>query len=113
MRKIKQLLQLGSLMVMASQCVAYSQDSGVIGKVYVSSIGGIAITLQGGFSNATAAQECPGNNGFAGMPAGSGADPLLKSAILAAKASGQNVTVTTEGCEAGGNWLKLTGIYLD
>jgi hypothetical protein len=54
------------------------------------------------YVNAVASNQCPSNNGWAGHAE---ADPVLKSAILAAKASGIQVTVTIDGCL--GRWFKI------
>jgi hypothetical protein len=90
---------------------SYTQDSGKISSLYANAGGSVAVKLDSGFLNAVAGNQCSniGPNGWAGNNA---ADPLLKSALLAAKTSNQNVVLTVQGCESGGAWFKLIDIYL-
>lgn len=108
--KIKNLLFFCLLPVMAN-AQTYSQDTGKVSELYVSSSGSFAIKLDGGFVQADADNQCStvGSTGWAGHAA---ADPLLKSAVLTAKTSGQTVTVTIQGCEASGGWFKLMDLYV-
>lgn len=89
---------------------AYSQDTGTITNLYTSNDGKIAIQFSGGFPKSNTDGQCPGNSGWAGNFS---ADPLMQSALLAAKISQKTVTVTTAGCEAAGSWLKVTDVYLN
>lgn len=91
-----------------SVSAGYSQDSGVVSNVFVTPSGLIALKLDQGFPNAQTSNQCPGNNGWAGHKS---ADPILKSAILMAKASGGQISVIVEGCE--GAWFKIKDIYLN
>lgn len=86
-----------------------SQDIGKISTLYVSIDGDMAFILTGGFPNAIATGQCPGNNGHAGLL--TTADPAFKSAILAAKAAQQTVRVTISGCLGG--WFKVMDIYVE
>ncbi len=90
----------------------YSQDSGTITSMYVSQAGSVAVKLDGGFPNASSQNQCAtaNTNGWSGN---SSADPVLKSALLAAKSSKQPVVVTTLGCEGGGTWYKIIDIYIN
>lgn len=85
----------------------YSQDTGNVSRIYVTPGGSIAFKLQGGFPNAVETSQCLNNNGWAGHFT---ADPVLKSAILTAKATGYSIIVTLEGCE--GRWFKVKDIYI-
>ncbi|ABD82502.1 hypothetical protein [Saccharophagus degradans] len=96
------------ILLSAQSAFSYTQDSGEIHKVFIAASGGIAFTLSGGFPKAIEGNECPEGNGWAGT---SSADPALKSAILAAKLAGANVTVTLEGCL--GTWYKTKDIYIN
>lgn len=88
---------------------SYSEDTDVVTQVYANPAGSIALRLKDGFSAANKAQQCPGNNGFAGL-SGDDVAPIIKSIILAAKVSGQPLTVITEGCN--GSWLKILSVHL-
>jgi len=98
----------GLLISLSSLSFGYSQDAGIVTRVFVSSGGEIAIQIEGGFKDSIADGQCASNNGWAGH---SSADPVLKAAILAAKASGQSLTVTTEGCN--GAWFKVKDLYIN
>ncbi|QUJ67369.1 hypothetical protein KDD30_15225 [Photobacterium sp. GJ3] len=86
----------------------HSQDTGVISRVFVNPEGAIAVQLKQGFPKAKSDNQCPENNGWAGLRM---ADNAIKSAILAAKTANLPVTITIEGCE--GPWLKIKDIYLN
>ncbi|MDO6708527.1 hypothetical protein [Photobacterium sp. 1_MG-2023] len=86
----------------------YSQDNGVISRVYINPEGAIAVQLKQGFPKAKSDNQCPDGNGWAGLRM---ADNAIKSAILAAKSATISVTITTEGCE--GAWFKIRDIYLN
>ena len=107
-KKLKYLLIYIMLFSMSS-VEAASSDEGTISQMYVSASGNVAIQLTNGFSNSIANNECPGFNGWAGNTA---ADPMLKSALLAAKSSGSNVMLTISGCMAGTVWLKIIAAYI-
>lgn len=98
-----------SLMMLSPLAFGYTQDTGKITRVYVNPTGSISIQLEGGFTKANEGNQCQSNNGWAGHK---NADPVLKSAILAAKAANQSVTVTIEGCE-GASWLKIKDMYIN
>ena len=86
----------------------YSQDTGIITKLYASAYGGIAVQIDTGFVDAITDNQCPTNNGWAGN---NSADSVLKSAILAAKTTGEPITITTLGCDGG--WIKIVDVYLE
>lgn len=86
-----------------------SQDAGRISELYVNAPGAIAVQLDSGFPNASAANQCPTNNGWAGVDAA--INPSLKAALLLAKATNSNVIVSTQGC-LGGAWLNVVDVYL-
>lgn len=94
--------------VFSSLALAYSQDTGTISRVYVSPAGAIAFKLESGFPKAIETNQCANSNGWAGLDSSA---PVLKSAILAAKAAGNTVTATIEGCE--GTWFKIKDIYIN
>lgn len=86
----------------------YSQDSGRITQLFTNSEGAVAVTLDGGFSSANAAKQCPNGDGnWAGVIT---ANPILKATLLMAKSNGSVVVVTTSGCEAG--WLKIIDMFV-
>ena len=105
MRKLA--IVIASLMGIVSIPSLATDDYGKIKKLYADHDGNIAVQLVGGFPNSNAANECPSNNGWAGHL---NPDPLLKSALLAAKASGVNVTLSISGCA--NNWLKVNAVYI-
>jgi len=99
----------GALMLFFSALsYGYSSDTGKVTRVFVNPAGAIAVQIEGGFQHAVADEQCVSNNGWAGH---GNADSVLKSAILAAKASGQSITVTTEGCNGG--WFKIKDLYIN
>jgi hypothetical protein len=87
----------------------YAQDSGKIVELYANDQGSIAIRLDGGFPNSVSSSQCPTSNGWAGNGT---ANNSLKAALMTAKATGSNVLLTTQGCDAGGAWLKVVDIYV-
>jgi len=91
-----------------TNCFAYTSDTGKVSRVYTSPSGAIAFQIVGGFKKADESGECENNNGWAGLVE---TDSFLKSLILAAKLSGQSVTVALEGCQ--GSWIKIKDIYLN
>ncbi|MDW6005373.1 hypothetical protein [Vibrio mangrovi] len=104
----KKVLLIGALFFSTyGNAASYSQDTGSVSQVYVSPSGSIALLLQGGYPNAVSSRQCPSSNGWAGV---SNADGAFKSVILAAKTSGQKLTVTINGCEGG--WFKIQDLYL-
>ncbi len=104
----KKILMVVSLFLSLSINAAnYSQDTGTVSKVYVSPSGSIALLLNNGYPNAVSSGQCAGSNGWAGV---TNADGAFKSVILAAKTSGQKLTVTINGCEGG--WFKIQDLYL-
>ena len=62
---------------------AGSDDTGTVVELFTTPTRGIAIHLSNGFPNALAAGECTMSNGWAGHLT---ADPVLKAALLSAKA---------------------------
>ena len=111
--KTKLLLMFLSVAVLLSSfayAVSYSFDTGKITTLFASQSGSIAITLDGGFPNATAASQCPtSSNGWAGNAQPSN---TLKAALMMAKATNATVTITTQGCEGNGGWLKIIDMYI-
>jgi hypothetical protein len=106
---MKNLFVIIGLCLMSSKVFAgYSQDEGEVTRIYVSPQGAIALQLKNGFPNAKSTNQCPQNNGWAGL---STADSVLKSVIITAKSTGQELTVTVEGCN--GAWFKIKDIYLN
>jgi hypothetical protein len=88
----------------------YSADTGKITTLFATATGAMAIQLDGGYPHATADGQCPGAGNFSGF---STADPILKSALLAAKSAGTTVTIITVGCVAGGGWFGLSQVYVN
>lgn len=86
----------------------YSQDTGKITNFYSNLNGDVGIQLDNGFHNANKENQCPNNNGFAGVAAN--ANPFIKSALLSAKAANKTIVVTTYGCQ--GSWLKIVDMYI-
>jgi hypothetical protein len=95
-----------------SVAAPYIQDVGKIENLYLSANGNIAIQLENGYPNATSDGQCStaNLNSFGGNLT---ADPAFKSALLAAKAAQQTITVTVQGCEAGGAWFKIIDVYVN
>ncbi|CAK3815776.1 MULTISPECIES: hypothetical protein [Vibrio] len=91
-----------------SYATTLSVDSGKVERIFASTEGSIAVSINGGFPQANADKQCPGNNGWAGINV---SDGVIKSTIIAAKASGQTLTVVTGGCED--SWLKIKHLYLE
>ncbi|WP_104401911.1 hypothetical protein [Vibrio penaeicida] len=92
----------------SANATPYSQDTNTVGKIFANPNGAIALQLNGGFPNAIRSNQCPGNNGWAGVAT---SDGVIKSMILTAKASGHKLTVTIQGCEGG--WFKIKDLYLN
>lgn len=97
-----------TLLTLSATCYGYTADFGKISRIYVTPAGSIALQLDNGFPNANSNNECPSNNGWAGLTE---TDPVMKSAIIAAKTSGQSVLVNLEGCV--GRWLRIKEMYLN
>lgn len=112
MKKIKarliNSLLLGAMICDVAHAAPYTQDAGKIKTFYANASGGFALQLDVGFPNAQAGGQCTTNNGWAGN---STADPILKSTLLAAKASQQTVNVTIQGCD--GSWYKIIDVYVN
>jgi hypothetical protein len=97
---------------------AATQDSGTIKTFYATSGGMFAIQLSNGFSNAFAAYPPNASgcgavtaNGYAGLTT---ADPILKSALLSAKAAQEPVRISIDGCDSNNpTWFKIIGVYID
>ncbi len=100
---------LAFLMFCAAAHAGASSDTGVLTMFYVDASGSVAIQLDGGFPGAVAAGQCATYNGAAGNTT---ADPALKATLLTAKATGQTIQIITQGCDAGGAWLKVVAAYL-
>ena len=111
MKKIIIAVLVSAVLSLSATAYATSTDAGKISEVYVPAYGTtVAIKLQNGFTNANAANECAGNNGFAGL---FGTAPEVFTKVLtAAKISGSSVTVTTGGCEGTTGWLKILNVYI-
>ena len=90
----------------------YTQDTGKIKTLFVSASGAVAITLDTGYPNAKSGGQCATAGDFAGV---SSVDPVLKSALIAAKAAQQPITVTISGCEpsSGNGWYKIGDVYIN
>lgn len=87
----------------------WSSDTGKITTLFTTTAGTMAVMLDGGYPNALADGQCPVANGFAGFLT---ADPAIKSALLAAKASGSSITIITVGCAGGSSWYGLSQVYV-
>jgi hypothetical protein len=90
---------------------AYTQDSGKITNIFVSPTGSIAFKVNNGregIPNAVAVYSCSSGGGWIGH---NSADPVLKSAVLAAKAANMDIVITIEGCE--GDWFKVKDMYIN
>lgn len=86
-------------------------DSGKVKAFFAGPNGMVAIQLDNGFPNAKANGVCSSASGaWAGSTT---ADPILKSALLAAKTSESQVTVTLNGCDSGGLWYKVENIFIN
>ena len=86
-------------------------DSGIVKAFFAGPSGMVAIQLDNGFPNAKAGGVCASSPGlWAGSTA---ADPILKSAMLAAKTSGAHVSVTLNGCDSSGLWHKVENIFIN
>lgn len=111
MKKVSHVLAAFAIFCLSgiSLSASASQDIGKISTIFVSTSGDIAITLTGGFPNATESNQCFGYKEYAGIPAS--ADPAFKSTLLAAKAAQQTVRVIISGCQGG--WFKIVGIYVE
>lgn len=109
-KKIIFAVTIFSVVFLESMAIAapYTQDTGKIKTLFVSAGGAIAITLDGGFPNARTGGQCAAANDFAGFAT---ADPALKSALIAAKAAQQSITVTVAGCSGG--WFNIADIYIN
>ena len=106
--KMRVVLLIVTMALCTAARAGYSQDSGRITQLFMSTEGAVAVTLDVGFANAIATRQCPVNDGYwAGIIA---ADPLFKAVLLSAKSKGSTVVITTEGCE--GNWFKIIDIYV-
>jgi len=108
MRKIFIFLTIGLLAASAIAVPPYSSDTGKITTLFTNTGGAVAIQLDGGFPHAVADGQCPAANVYAGFTT---ADPMIKSALLAAKATGTTITVIITGC-ANGGWFGLHDIYM-
>ena len=106
MKKI--LINLILLLSFSQPIIAGTAEEGVISELYIDEAGNIAVKLNGGYP--TASGECPGNNGWAGNTS---ADPTMKSALLAAKATGNTVSLSISGCDSvSSTWLKINAVYV-
>jgi hypothetical protein len=99
----------GSLSAIAAP---YVQDTGKIKNLYISTSGNVGIQLETGFPNSASGGQCAtaNANSYGGNVT---ADPAFKSALLAAKAAQQTITVTVQGCEASGAWFKIIDVYIN
>lgn len=100
------------LIGLSSQALADTEDSGKITNIYVTSTGLIAFKINGGrqgIPNAVNSYNCSTGGGWVGYD--SSADPVVKSAILTAKASNMDVVVSIDGCHNG--WFKVRALQLN
>jgi len=106
------------LLAIATLCAAdtfpasYVQDTGKIKNLYITATGNMAIQLDNGFPNSIADGQCATANGVS-WGGNVTADAAFKSALLAAKAAQQKITVTVQGCEASGAWFKIIDVYVN
>jgi hypothetical protein len=110
--KFASVLLLSIFGAVAANAAPYVQDTGKIKNLYVSAGGNVAIQLDNGFPNSANGGQCSTANisSFGGNVT---ADPVFKSALLAAKAAQQSITVTVQGCEASGAWFKIIDVYVN
>jgi|GEM_PF-2982912 hypothetical protein len=109
---MKKLLCAVMLTLLSAHSFANANFSatGKIIELYASESGGIAIRLDTHKNYESQAKTgCPNYNGWTGNI---NADPILKSALLAAKASKATVRISVRGCEAGGAWAKAVSVYI-
>ena len=90
--------------LLSMSAFSYTRQAAKISEFYVRDNGDIAIKLQGGFSDAVK-QECPSNNGYAGIR---DSEPLIKSFILAQYAANREVHIGVSGCS--GAWLRILDV---
>ena len=92
---------------------SYAKNFEISGKVielYANETGSIAVRLNTHNEyHSSAKAACPSYNGWTGNI---NADPILKSALLAAKASQTTVRISVRGCDAGGAWAKAASVYM-
>ncbi len=108
MKKLRLWILLSSLFISHNIWAEHSFDTGQVARIYATPQGAIALKLNGGFPNAIKTDQCPINNGWAGLNT---SEPVLQSVIIAAKSSGQPLTVSIKGCE--GKWFKIREIYMN
>lgn len=90
---------------------AWAEDRGKVQYIFSHANGDFAIQLHNGFPQAVAKGVCASAAGWAGNGSG-GMDPTLKAVLLTARQTGQEVTVVTDGCYAGGHWLRIIAAYV-
>ncbi|ALQ08176.1 hypothetical protein D172_008960 [Pseudoalteromonas sp. Bsw20308] len=100
---------IASLIMISSSVMAGTGDVGKISELFVEDSGAMAIKLSNGFPKSIASSECPTNNGWAGVTIDS---PELKSALLAAKATQSEVSVSIYGCTRSNAWFKVRSVYV-
>ena len=87
-----------------SSMVMAAEDTGKIVELHVDKSGGVAIQLDKGFPKSREENKCGSYTGWAGVISDS---KSLKSALLAAYATQDEVVVGTSGCIKGGYWLEI------
>jgi|GEM_PF-989223 len=109
--KFSLILVLSMFGSLGTSAAPYVQDTGKIKTLYVSTNGNVGVQLDTGFPNSANDGQCAtaNANSFGGNLT---ADPAFKSALLAAKAAQQTITVTVQGCEASGAWFKIIDVYV-
>jgi hypothetical protein len=110
--KLRNVL-IGCSLLTASSAALAAADTGVIVEVYVHLNGSTAILLDKGVPDAHAVNKC-GYTGteltqWAGVSADASSD--IKSAILAAKATGSTVTLVTLG-NCLGQWQQIEAMHI-
>ncbi|PCK29590.1 hypothetical protein [Pseudoalteromonas piscicida] len=99
-----------SLLSAPSFANAIFEISGKVTELYASETGSIAVKLNTHNEYQSSAKAaCPRYNGWTGN---TNADPILKSVLLAAKASQTTIRISVRGCEADGAWAKAASVYM-
>lgn len=97
------LLAIGASQSLYAQTT--SLDIGAVDRLKVDDMGAVAISISGGFTQANADDQCGAGvtATWAALSSSiSGADTaFLKSVLLAAKSSGDDIDILTEGCQSG------------
>ena len=100
------------LTLLSAHSFAYAnfEISGTVIELFANETGSIAVRLNTHNDyHGSAKAACPSYNGWVGNV---NADPVLKSALLAAKAAQTPIRISVRGCEAGGAWAKAASVYM-